>query len=151
VRWDGAFSKPYKLECGVRHGGLSLPALFNLDELRRELSGTRVGCHIDGICVNNISYAVDMVLLSASVCGLRSLISICERYAEPHGLAYNVKKSKVMIFGAGGRRDYILPMPPVLLNKCELERTYIFKYLGHPLTPASVMMMTSKGSGGRCQ
>lgn len=44
--------------------------LFNLyvDGLIGALSSTHVGCHMDGVRVNNISHADDMVLLSASIC-----------------------------------------------------------------------------------
>lgn len=134
VRWDGELSSPYGLESGVRQGGLSSPTLFNLymDQLIVELSSTRVGCYIDGICVNNISYADDMVLLSASVCGLRKLVSMCERYASDHGLVYNVRKSVVMVFGAGG--ECPVTVPPVKINGVSLSRVHSFKYLGHILT-----------------
>ncbi|KAL0893463.1 hypothetical protein ABMA27_013667 [Loxostege sticticalis] len=135
VRWEGSLSASYRLECGVRQGGLSSPTLFNLyvDSLIDELSSTRVGCHIDGISVNNISYADDMVLLSASVCGLRRLLAICETYAASHGLVYNVKKSQVMVFGA--RSKQLEGIPSILLNNCCLQRVRKFKYLGHMLTP----------------
>lgn len=135
VRWAGALSLPYRLECGVRQGGLSSPTLFNLymNELIGELSRTRIGCFIDGVCVNNISYADDMVLLSASICGLRQLVSLCEGYAKSHGLVYNCKKSEIMVFETrGGTHDKI---PPVVLNGTPLTRVYKFKYLGHVLTP----------------
>lgn len=97
VRWGGVFSDTYNLECGVRQGGISSPALFNLymNELIEALSSERVGCYIDDCCVNNISYADDMALMSASVCGLRRLISVCEHYAVKHGLLYNVTKSEI--------------------------------------------------------
>lgn len=100
VRWAGVLSDSYRLECGVRQGGLTSPKLFNLyiNALIEELSSVRVGCYIDGICVNNISYADDMVLLSASACGLERLLGICERYAASHGLVYNVSKSQCMVF-----------------------------------------------------
>ncbi|CAH4031572.1 unnamed protein product [Pieris brassicae] len=77
-----------------RQGGLTSTALFNLyiNELIEALGGARVGCSINGHCMNSISYADDMVLLSPSVGALRRLLSICERYAESHGLRYNVKK-----------------------------------------------------------
>lgn len=73
VRWAASKSEEYRLECGVRQGGLTSPRLFNLymDRLIGRLSGTGIGCHIDGICVNNISYADDMVLLSPSISALR--------------------------------------------------------------------------------
>lgn len=135
VRWAGVMSEQYRLECGVRQGGLSSPTLFNLymNNLIVKLSSIHVGCHIDGVCVNNLSYADDMVLLSASVCGLRKLMHVCQEYARDHGLRYNVTKSQYMVFGAGS----ICPqfVPPVKLAGISLERVYKFKYLGHILLP----------------
>lgn len=135
VRWSNATSEPYRLECGVRQGGLTSPRLFNLyvNALIEELSCTRVGCHIDGISVNNISYADDMVLLSASVCGLTSLLRICERYALSHGLIYNERKSECMVFQARGRKC-MDTVPAIRLNGAALNRVSQFKYLGHLLT-----------------
>lgn len=134
VRWSGAYSVPYRLECGVRQGGLTSPKLFNLylNALTEELSSTHVGCYISGTCLNNISYADDMVLLSASVCGLSKLLGICERYAVSHGLLYNVKKSECMVFRARGR--CLRNVPTIRLNGSPLNRVDRFKYLGHLVT-----------------
>lgn len=41
--------------------------------LIEELSRTHVDCHVDRIFVNNVSYEENMVLLSATVCGLLKL------------------------------------------------------------------------------
>lgn len=134
VRWAGTLSDPYKMECGVRQGGLSSPRLFNLyiNALIAELSSRHVGCHIDDVCVNNLSYADDMVLLSASVCGIRKLLGICESYANSHGLIYNVQKSKYVVFKAGSRCP--ATVPPIKLNGDELGRVHQFRYLGHLIT-----------------
>ncbi|XP_026317317.1 uncharacterized protein LOC113228266 [Hyposmocoma kahamanoa] len=103
-----------------------------MNELLVELSGSRVGCHVDGVAVNNLSYADDMVLLSASVCGLRSLLSICQSYADRHGLIYNTTKSQYMVFGIGHRK--LMSVPPVSLIGAPLDRVEKFKYLGHWVT-----------------
>ncbi|XP_026315752.1 uncharacterized protein LOC113227094 [Hyposmocoma kahamanoa] len=134
VRWAGAVSDSW-LQCGVRQGGLTSPTLFNIymNALIVELSGHHVGCHIDDVCVNNLSYADDMVLLSASVCGLRQLLRVCERYAVEHGLKYNVTKSQFMVFGTGGAK-FPRNVPPVYLNGVPLDRVDHFKYLGHMVT-----------------
>lgn len=134
VRWAGALSEPYGLECGVRQGGISSTTLFNfyVNELIVALSREREGCYINGVSYNNISYVDDMALLSASVCGLRRLLAICEGYVKNHGLVYNEKKSVVMVFEAGGR--CLKTIPPVRLNGTVLQRTYNFKYLVHILT-----------------
>lgn len=134
VRWSGILSDPYRLECGVRQGGLTSPTLFNLyiNELLEALGKTHIGCHIDTVCMNNLSYADDMVLLSASACGLRKLLSICETYAIQHGLKYNVDKTQYMVFEPTGYR--IPKVPPINLNGSPLERVMSFKYLGHVVT-----------------
>ncbi|XP_075975710.1 uncharacterized protein LOC142976308 [Anticarsia gemmatalis] len=73
-----------------------------------------------------------MVLLSPSIGALRKLLRICERYAEAHGLRYNVKKSEVMVFRAP-KKDYS-DIPPVSLYGTPLNRVTHFKYLGHWVT-----------------
>ncbi|XP_063539546.1 uncharacterized protein LOC134748704 [Cydia strobilella] len=131
VRWADALSDEYRLECGVRQGRLTSPTLFNLyiNGLIEALSRTHVGCHVDGVCVNNISYADDMVLLSASVCGIRKLLKICEAYVTEHGLKYNVAKSQLMVFECG--RKNTTEVPGVCLNGTPIDRVDHFKYLGH--------------------
>lgn len=133
VRWSGALSGGYGLECGVRQGGLTSPALFSLyiNQLIEELSSTGVGCSIDGMIVNSISYADDMVLLSPSIDALRRLLGVCEQYATSHGLLYNVRKSEVMVFRVGSKKP--MTIPPVYLYGVALKRVCQFKYLGHIL------------------
>lgn len=131
VRWAGVLSDEYDLECGVRQGGLTSPRLFNLymNGLIEELSRTGIGCHVDGVCVNNVSYADDMVLLSPSIKAMRKLLRICESYAEAHGLKYNVRKSNVLVFQAGNKK--YSDLPEVTLDGATLSRVNKFKYLGH--------------------
>lgn len=130
VRWSGELSSMYRLESGVRQGGISSPALFNLymNKLIVELSGAGVGCSVDGTFVNNLSYADDMVLLCPSISALHKLISICERYAETHGLRYNSAKSELLVFKT---KYKTYKVPPVRLNGTPLKQVPSFKYLGH--------------------
>lgn len=115
-------------------GGLTSPKLFNLymDALVRELSSMRVGCHIGSVCVNNFSYADDMVLLAPSVSALRALLGACETYAVSHGLVYNTKKSQYMVFRAGSKCPKVVPH--IKLYNEPLDRVYQIKYLGHIVT-----------------
>lgn len=134
VRWAGTLSDAYGMDCGVRQGGITSPLLFNLyvNDLIGELSNTHTGCIIDGITVNNISYADDMVLLGPSVGSVRKLLHICEVYAAEHGLKYNPKKSEVLIFKSGSiKPSYV---PPIILNGVALQVVSRFKYLGHVVT-----------------
>ncbi|XP_063545716.1 uncharacterized protein LOC134753707 [Cydia strobilella] len=134
VRWAGAVSDTYRLECGVRQGGLTSPKLFCLyvDELIAGLSNTYAGCSIDGQMVNNISYADDMVLLSPSVSALRDLLRMCETYADSHGLKYNCLKTHVIVFAVRGTSSVYVP--PIKLYEKELDKVDRFKYLGHIIT-----------------
>lgn len=91
-----------------------------------------VGCHVNGVCVNNLSYADDMVLLAPSIGALRKLLAVCESYAASHGLTYNVKKSEFMVFKAGTKCPEFVPS--VTLNGVPLKRVFNFKYLGHLVT-----------------
>ncbi|XP_047988435.1 uncharacterized protein LOC125227784 [Leguminivora glycinivorella] len=135
VKWAGRFSQTYRLECGVRQRGITSPKLFSLyvNDLIEGLSRTPVGCRVDDVSVNNISYADDMVLLTPSVRAMRKLLGICEEYVGKHGLLYNAKKSEYMVFKAVGGK---LPesVPVIKLNYNELKRVHAFKYLGHYVT-----------------
>lgn len=142
VRWAGSLSEPYRLECGVRQGGLTSPKLFCLymNRLIAGLSGAMVGCSIDGTFVNNISYADDMVLLTPSISAMRKLLHICERYAVAHGLKYNTKKSEYMLFSAN-KKACCPDVPPITLGGIPLKRVDTFKYLGHWVTASQSDVM----------
>lgn len=134
VKWAGALSDAYGMECGVRQGGVTSPRLFNLyvDNLIDGLSSLPVGCTIDGVSVNNLSYADDMVLLAPSIRALRILIAFCEAYAASHGLEYNATKCEFIVFGPGGKSPALVP--PIILNGNVLRRVKTFRYLGHLVT-----------------
>lgn len=100
-----------------------------MNRLIEELSSTNVGCSVDGVFINNISYADDMVLLSPSISALQKLLGICESYAETHGLKYNAVKSEFMVFKAGAKT--YSDVPSVRLYGSPLKRVTQFKYLGH--------------------
>ncbi|XP_013148875.1 PREDICTED: RNA-directed DNA polymerase from mobile element jockey-like [Papilio polytes] len=134
VRWAGSLSDSYRLECGVRQGGLTSPKLFSLyvNRLIGALSGSMVGCSIDGTFINNINYADDMVLLAPSISALRKLLHICENFAIAHGLKYNALKSELLVFPAGNK--CYLNIPPVTLSGTRIKTVTKYKYLGHWLT-----------------
>nr|XP_034833588.1 uncharacterized protein LOC117990235 [Maniola hyperantus] len=122
------------MECGVRQGGLTSSGLFNLyvNQLIERLSGAGVGCSIDGVSMNNLSYADDMVLLSPSVGGLRKLLQLCEEYAGMNGLSYNSNKSVFLVFR--GKNKITTFKPKIQLCGNPLKQVTEFKYLGHVVT-----------------
>ncbi|XP_022827624.1 uncharacterized protein LOC111357240 [Spodoptera litura] len=70
-----------------------------------------------------------MVLLSPSISSMMSLLNICEKYAEAHGLRYNVRKSEVLVFKAGTKTYPIATQ--LKLCGSPLKQVTSFKYLGH--------------------
>ncbi|XP_052741095.1 uncharacterized protein LOC128198686 [Bicyclus anynana] len=110
----------FRLECGVRQGELSSPALFNLNIII-DLGNARFGCSIDGQCVNSINYADDMMLLSPSVKVFR-LLTIADEYTQKHSLLYNVKKIELLVFWAGSQKlENVPPMTNVTGGGIELR------------------------------
>lgn len=109
------------------------PVLFNvyMDDLSKTLNETKIGCHIAGVCMNNISYADDMVILTPSVGAMRKLLAICETYIHSHELMYNAKKSSLLIFRANTGPAVI---PSISLGGVTLNICSEMKYLGHIIT-----------------
>lgn len=84
------------------------------------LSNKPVGCWIDGVAVNNLSYADDMMLLDLTTGFIRHH-DICVKYCCDHGLCYNGKKSDYLIFEA--RESSLCPRQNYNLksNQCDLD------------------------------
>ena len=59
---------PFSASNGVRQGGILSPLLFNLymDDISNTLNSSRQGCIINGVPVNHIMYADDVVLIAPS-------------------------------------------------------------------------------------
>ncbi|RVE42698.1 hypothetical protein evm_012665 [Chilo suppressalis] len=131
VRRANNYSTFFGLNYGVRQGGITSPRLFSLyiNELILELSSLRIVCRIDDVSINNISYADDMALLSPTVRALRELLGICERYAQRHGLIYNVNKSVFMIFRAVKDLIYLIDQPNPFLQISYLKRENFFVFI----------------------
>jgi len=102
VRWNGVLSSFFNVYCGVRQGGVLSPLLFNLyvDDLLCELKASKLGCCIKDIYVGCVMYADDILLLSASVITLQSMLSICSKYGRKHDIIFNCKKSVCMAVGS---------------------------------------------------
>ena len=63
---------------GVRQGGILSPFLFTLyiDELSHQLNNSKVGCHINNVCINHLFDADDLCLMAPSPVGPQHLCQL---------------------------------------------------------------------------
>ena len=64
VRRGNVLSVPFTASNGVRQGGILSPLLFNLytNDISNTLNSSRQGCNINGVPVNHIMYADDVMM-----------------------------------------------------------------------------------------
>lgn len=128
VRWNGALSRCVELLCGVRQGGVLSPVLFALyvDNIIVRLRSAKLGCSISNIYIGCVMYADDLLLLSASVSILQSMINICADEISYLDMRFNVSKSAVIRVGKRFKQ-------PCLALTCDNEYLTVtgsVKYLG---------------------
>ena len=85
-----------------------------------------LGCCINKSWLGCIMYADDIILLSASVVGLQTLLDKCGVVSSQLGLAFNCTKSWRLAFGP----RFKAPLPEMFLGHKKVEWSEQFKYLG---------------------
>ena len=101
VKWNTAFSDKLRVRSGVRQGGVLSPCLFNMyaDMFINNVIASNTGCYINHTCVACIMYADDIILLSASICGLQRLLDVCTLTSKELCLQFNDRKSHCIAIG----------------------------------------------------
>ena len=133
VSWGNTLSRSFGSANGLRQGGVLSPHLFNLytDSLNLQLNALPIGCLVNGLCINNLCYADDMVLISPSASGLQSLIDCCCNYAADHDIIYNETKTQCMRITSN---PHHFREPTIFLGQHRLQFVTQFPYLGHIIT-----------------
>ena len=131
IRCGNVYSKQFTISNGVRQGGILSLMLFNVYvvDLSGEFNSKNVGVKYNGVIINHLMYADDLVLFAPSSAGLSKLLRICEKAGITHNILYNSKKSAVMITRSALRRDSVLPSFTLCSNI--LKVVHVVKCLGH--------------------
>ena len=101
IKWNDKYSNKFKINNGVKQGGVLSPLLFTLyiDELISRITLAGVGCYIGKVCSAIFVYADDIILLSPTRRAMQVLLDICEQFGKDFGLTYNPAKCETIIFG----------------------------------------------------
>lgn len=112
----------FQLGRGVKQGDPLSPNLFNsvLENIFRELNWEGKGIKINGMWLNNLRFADDVVLISRNMDELRDMASELYEASKKAGLFINVDKTKILSENTGG----------VVLGNHEIQVVNEYKYLG---------------------
>ena len=121
VRWKTALSNIVYVSSDVRQGSSLSPALFTLfaNMFIVKMRELNAGCCVNGTFVGCRMYADDLVVLSASVSGLRSLLDCCYHVSITLTLKFNCLKSSCSVFGSASK----LNISKMQLGSVSIERT----------------------------
>ena len=84
------------------------------------------------MCVNNIAYADDLVLICPDARSMNVLLDICSKFAMRHFITYSVVKTVAMIIKPCGMQGFFAPK--LFIGANEIKYVHEFKYLGHIVT-----------------
>ena len=131
VKWNDKLSKSFKVSNGVKQGGVLSPVLFclYLDVLLNKLYNTGVGCYLGPYFCGALAYADDVILLTPTVCGAKSMLNVWSKFSSDYNVKFNASKSNVIIFGKSHvhRKHF-------KLNSVELPQVNNAKHLGHMIS-----------------
>ena len=122
IKWNNSYSEYFNVTNGLKQGGVLSPLLFSIyiDDLLSELTLQDIGCKIGSEFYEVYGYADDIVLLSPTVSGLKSMVNTCTKYTNDHDVQFNSLKSQIMVFS--NKKHYYEPIiyindQPILNSK----------------------------------
>ena len=130
IKWGTCMSDYFCISNGVRQGRILSPKLFSVyvDDLSDKLIKSKIGCHIDNLCMNHVMYADDICLMATSPASLQELIDICYDFRVQNDLPnFNSSKSFCVVFKP---KSYKLSCPILYMDNIEIKYTDNFIYLG---------------------
>ena len=146
IKFANGLSKQFPSTCGVKQGDVLSPILFNLfiDDLVKNLNSCPSGAiSVNGLSINSLLYADDIVLLANSQEALQTYLDILNDFCTSWKLHINTDKSKVVVFNSDGKQ--YLDTFKCANSTLETSSSYChlgvtFKYTGS-LTHTSMLLM----------
>jgi hypothetical protein len=106
VKTKDGFTQDFNSHIGLKQGDILSPLLFNLyiNELSGHLITNADTPTLNGVHVNHLLYADDLVLISRSRAGLQQQLDSLNSFSEKWQLQINYDKTKVLVFNKSGKR-----------------------------------------------
>ena len=141
-QWRGSFSEYFDVLTGTKQGGVISPRIFTLyvDDLIARLRKRGIGCHIIELFIACLFYADDLCLIAPTRSAMQELINCCQEYCEEFCLSFNVKKSKILLFG----KATVDQITPIILNGKPLQFVSEWKYLGITVIAGNKLTFSAK-------
>ena len=97
VKWGNCTSDYFYV---VRQGEMLSLKLYSVyvDDLSDYLVKSQLGCQMDIVCDNHVTYAADICSIALSPAALQKLINICYDFIVQNNLSFNSSKSFCMVF-----------------------------------------------------
>ena len=140
--WRGSYSEYFDVTSGTKQGGVLSSYIFSMymDDLIHRLRKSGIGCHIVNLFIACILYADDLCLMAPSRGALQALIDICDDYCKEFCLSFNVKKSKILLFGK--HKD--CHIADFTIDGKQVEIVHEWKYLGVTISSGTKLTFSHK-------
>ena len=127
VRIDGHLSPNFLATCGLKQGCPMSPILSNIfqNDLHEIFDNGCDPMKAGDICINSISWADDLSLVSNSKNGLQQCLNQLYSYCEKWGLVVNTNKTKTMVMS-----KHTFTNENFNFGKISLQCVRSFNYLG---------------------
>ena len=115
---------------------------MNYNGIASILRKANIGCHMFGLFLAMILFADDLCLLAPTRGALNRMIQLCADYCKEYGLAFNPKKSKVLVFSKS--LVDLNNVAPLTLNGQDIEYAESITYLGTSIDSNKGLVFSSR-------
>ena len=100
VQWSDRASEYFGISNGVHQGGILSPVLYTiyLDSLLETLCSSGRGCYWENHFSGALCCADYLTILAPSPDAHRKMLTICEEFAQTHGIVLNASKTQIICF-----------------------------------------------------